>query len=146
MVLIRPMAAEDVTAVGRIESQFSSSWTKSQISTEIDRKAGVSLIAENGEEIIGWCCGMILAPEAELLKVAVTANRQRQGVANLLLQELVTLFTQNGVEQIFLEVRSANIPALALYRSLAWKEQGIRKNYYSRPTDDAVLLLRNMKN
>ncbi len=140
------MAAEDVAAVGRIESQFSSAWTKSQISAELDRKAGVSLIAENGEEIIGWCCGTILAPEAELLKIAVTENRQRQGVADLLLRELVTLFVEHGAEQIFLEVRSANIPALALYRSSGWRELGIRKSYYSRPTDDAVLLFRNMKN
>jgi ribosomal-protein-alanine N-acetyltransferase len=145
-MLIRPMVVDDLTAVAHIEAQFPSAWVKGQILDEIERKTGVSLIAENAEEIVGWCCGMLLPPDAELLKIAVAVDSQRQGVANLLLQEFSLLLAENGVTQIFLEARSGNSPALALYRSAGWKKQGNRKNYYTNPTDDAILLLRDLKN
>ncbi len=140
------MAVDDLTAVEDIEAHFPSPWVKVQIRAELERKAGISLIAENTEGIVGWCCGMLLPPEAEFLKIAVAANSQRQGVAKLLLQKFISLLVGNGVKQIFLEVRSENSPALALYRSSGWEKQGKRKNYYTKPTDDAVLLLRNLKN
>jgi ribosomal-protein-alanine N-acetyltransferase len=143
-MLIRPMVAADVVAVEDLETQFPSPWTGKQIFAELDRKSGISLIAENKEGVVGWCCGMATAPEAELFKIAVAANRQRRGVANFLLQELVILLVGRRVEQIYLEVRSENIPARALYRSSGWKEQGKRKNYYTNPVDDAILLVRNL--
>ena len=140
------MVADDVVAVARIEAQFPSPWTKSQILAELERESGISLIIETSlQEIVGWCCGMLLPPEAELLKVAVSLKRQRQGVATLLLQEFITQLTKNGVAQIFLEVRAANSPALALYQQSGWKENGKRKQYYTNPVDDAVLLVRNQK-
>ena len=140
------MAAGDVAAVERIEAQFSSSWTKAQIHVELERKSTISLVAETeSQTIAGWCCGIVLPPEAELLKVAVLAARQRQGVASLLLQGFTALLAANGVEQIFLEVRSANSPARRLYQQSGWQEQGKRKNYYKDPVDDAVLLVRSLK-
>lgn len=140
------MVIGDVVAVASIEAQFPSPWTKSQILAELERESGVCLIVETSlQEIVGWCCGMLLPPEAELLKVAVSAKRQRQGVATLLLQEFTALLADNGVAQIFLEVRAANRPALALYQQSGWKETGKRKQYYTNPVDDAVLLVRNQK-
>jgi len=139
------MVVDDLAAVAHIEAQFPSAWIKEQILDEIERKTSVSLIVENAEEIVGWCCGMLLSPDAELFKIAVAVDSQRQGVANLLLQEFVSLLAGNGVTQIFLEARSGNSPALALYQSAGWKKQGKRKNYYTNPKDDAILLLRNLK-
>lgn len=138
------MAASDVAAVERIEAQFSSPWVKEQIFAELERDSGISLIADDLQKVVGWCCGILLSPEAELLKIAVAKSWQRQGVASLLLLEFATLLAGNGAEQFFLEARAANIPALMLYQQLGWVEQGKRKNYYNNPVDDAVLLIRNL--
>jgi [ribosomal protein S18]-alanine N-acetyltransferase len=145
-MLIQPMVASDVVAVERIELLFFSPWTKVQIFAEIERKAGISLIArDESSTVVGWCCGIAMPPDAELLKIAVAADRQRQGVAALLLQEFITLLVGKEVEQIFLEVRSANTPALRLYQQSGWEKRGKRKNYYKNPVDDAVLLVRSLK-
>jgi len=138
------MVASDVVAVESIEAQFPSPWTKVQILAELERESGISLIADDLQEVVGWCCGILLPPDAELLKIAVDKSRQRQGVASLLLRTFATLLAGNGAEQIYLEVRSANTPALTLYQQAGWVEQGKRKNYYTNPVDDAVLLVRNL--
>lgn len=141
------MVAGDVAAVARIESDFSSPWTKAQILTGLEQKTSITLIAETKLlEIVGWCSGISIHPEAELLKLAVIAGRQRQGVASELLKTFTLLLTQNGVEQIFLEVRSRNSSALNLYMQSGWEKQRKRENYYNNPVDDAVLLVRNLKN
>lgn len=144
-MLIRPMLASDVAAVERIEAQFLSPWTKVQILAELERKSAICLIADDSQEVVGWCCGMLLPPDAELLKIAVVASRQRQGIASSLLQEFSTLLAAKSIKQIFLEVRSANTSARALYQQFGWAEQGKRKKYYKNPVDDAVLLVRSLK-
>ena len=48
-----------------------------------------------------------------------------------------------GLETTFLEVRSKNAPALALYRAYGFEEVGVRKGYYKNPDDDAIIMLLN---
>ena len=57
------MAASDVAAVERIEAQFSSPWVKEQIFAELERDSGVSLIVDDLQEVVGWCCGILLSPD-----------------------------------------------------------------------------------
>jgi len=140
------MTATDVAVVEGIEQQFPSPWTKTQISVELERNSGISLVAEKDEDVlIGWCCGMLLPPETELLKIAVSRDSQRLGVAASLLRCFLQIVEAAGVEQIFLELRASNTPALELYQHFGWQAQGIRKKYYTNPADDAILLLRNLK-
>lgn len=145
-MLVRPMTAGDIAAVSAIEAEFSSSWTITQIAAEVGRKAGCALVAETASrEIMGWCCGVLIAPDAELLKVAVGSRWQRQGIATALLHRLCQLFREKGGERMFLEVRSRNDSALQLYRRSGWKMKGKRKKYYQMPVDDAILLVRSLQ-
>ena len=140
------MTTADVAVVEAIEQQFPSPWTKAQISAELERNSGISLVAEKDENVlVGWCCGMVFPPETELLKIAVLRDSQRLGVATSLLHRFLQIVEASGVEQIFLELRAANIPALQLYHRFGWRVQGTRKNYYTNPADDAILLLRSLK-
>ena len=139
------MAAADVAAVVEIEQQFLSPWTKVLVSAELGRNSGISLVAEKDDVFVGWCCGMLLPPEAELLKIAVSQDSQRLGAGTLLLKSFTQIAAENGVEKIFLELRAANTAALRLYQQFGWQQQGIRKNYYTNPADDAILLHRSLK-
>ena len=44
------------------------------------------------------------------------------------------------VKKVFLEVRCKNKDAISLYEHYGFKKIGIRKEYYSAPTDDALLM------
>ncbi|MEA3466965.1 MAG: ribosomal protein S18-alanine N-acetyltransferase [Thermodesulfobacteriota bacterium] len=139
---IRQMNVGDVAAVAAIEAGCFSPWNKEQITAELERLAGLALVAVTSAGVVqGWCCGLLAGVDADLLKVAVSISRQRQGIATDLLKELCCRLAVRGGEQIFLEVRSQNIPALKLYAKLGWHETGRRKNYYKEPADDAVILV-----
>jgi ribosomal-protein-alanine N-acetyltransferase len=141
------MDVGDVAAVAAIEATAFSSWSRKQIVSELKRKTGCSLVAvaSNGK-VEAWCCGFQTGIDAELLKITVSPFVQRQGLGKALLLKLCNFFTQQGVEQIFLEVRSQNRPALNLYEKSGFLKTGRRKNYYKEPADDAVILVCRLNN
>ena len=139
------MNVGDVDAVVAIEADGLSPWNREQIASELKRKTGFSLVAvTSGGVVQGWCCGLLAGSEAELFKVAVGFSWQRQGVATTLLRELCGVFMTYGAEQIFLEVRSRNIPARELYAKQSFQEAGVRRNYYKNPGDDAIIWVKRL--
>lgn len=123
-----------------VEATCPSSWTLEQIEAELDRQTGQVLVAISFTgEVQGWCCGFLVGPDAELLKISVSPQWRRQGIAKALLQELCRCFAAGQGEKIYLEVRAKNLPALQLYSKLGWAEVGCRKKYYNNPADDALL-------
>lgn len=144
-MLVRQMDAGDVDAVAAIEADGLSPWNREQILSELERKTGLSLVAVASDGVVqGWCCGMLAGIDAELLKVAVSLPAQRQGIATILLKELSYLLATHGAEQLFLEVRSRNIPARELYAKHGFQETGIRSNYYKEPCDDAIIWVKRL--
>ncbi len=141
------MKAGDVSDVAALELESLSSWSESQVRDELDRKTGICLVSTSfSGEVQGWCCCSLLVPEAELLKITVCPCWRRQGIAEMMLQEMCRLLVADGGEQVYLEVRSLNIPACRLYDKLGWKETGRRKKYYTVPDDDALVLTRALVN
>ena len=144
-MLIRQMCVGDVDAVAAIEAGCLSPWSREQITSELERREGFVFVAVTSAEVVqGWCCGLLAAIDAELLKVAVCSTWQRQGVATDLLKKLFCRLAAQGGQQVFLEVRSQNFPARKLYVNHGFLEIGRRKNYYKQPVDDAVILVRKL--
>ncbi len=84
-----------------------------------------------------WCA-IPIAEEAELLRIAVTPQARRQGLARKLLEISEAFLAGEGINTFYLEVRTSNRPARALYESMGWKLQRTRKAYY-RDGEDAVI-------
>ncbi len=141
------MCVGDVSAVASIEAVSVSSWTAEQVASELLRPMGLALVAVavNGQ-VAAWCCAFQTESDAELLKMTVSPKMRRRGLASALMDALCLIFTERNVEQIFLEVRSRNCPALKLYEQHSFKEVGKRKKYYKEPADDALIYVRLLKN
>src|SRR5579859_2795194 len=99
----------------------------------------VVLKAMMHERLVGWLAARASANEWELENVVVTRSEQRKGIGVMLMRALVDTVNSSGGTAIHLEVRSSNQPAIALYQKLGFRQTGQRKNYYSTPTEDAVL-------
>ena len=78
--------------------------------------------------------------EADILNITVRPEARRQGIATQLLGKIGELAEPRGVTVIHLEVRESNTPARTLYGKLGFTVDGIRKNYYERPRENAVLM------
>ena len=96
------------------------------------------------DNIVGFGGIMIVADEAELLNVAVTESLRGHGIATVLLDKLMTDAKNAGCTGMLLEVRSHNCAAQHLYKKKGFTELGVRKNYYSNPADDAIIMERGL--
>lgn len=141
MIRIREMQFDDLDEVMQIEeASFSVPWTANGFFTFLIREDALFLSAVEEEEIVGYI-GLIMAgPEADITNVAVKESCRRKGVGKLLVGEMLRLAKDRGVEDIFLEVRVSNDPAIRLYRSFGFEPVGLRKDYYEQPREDASVM------
>jgi len=140
------MEAADLPEVLRIEqaAMTPDPWNEEQLLAEIHAGNGVSLVAEQDDQICGYAFFRTCAPESELLRLAVAPERRRQGMASALLKQALGSFAGQNYATCFLEVRESNEKARRLYQKIGFLQVGIRKKYYSQPVEDALQLCRNL--
>ena len=142
--MIRMATEDDLAAIMRIEHESFNAprWTEENYRSMIFRGEArvypLIGVAEVENETAGFVAAHILSgEECHLESIAVAALFQRRGIARALVQWLLK---QAGPVPCLLEVRESNEPALALYRGLGFSPIGRRKNYYTHPTEDALVL------
>ena len=95
-------------------------------------------------KVAGFLILSTVLDEAEIIEVAVSENMRRKGIASELMDEVCEWCAKNGIAQIFLEVRESNFPARAYYKKYSFAENGVRKNYYQDPVENAVLMSKKL--
>lgn len=141
MFSIRKMREEDVAAVAALEQKiFPDAWSENAILETWKQRQTMLLIALEDREIIGYLILYFVLEDGEIARIAVSEEHRRKGVAGKMLRELALLCRENGVNRLMLDVRESNEPAKAFYVKHGFEVDGIRKNYYSNPTENAVLM------
>ena len=138
---IKRLSEENSAAVAEIEKLcFSTPWSEATISSEI--KSGFSDFfgAFSEEKLAGYIGGRTIAGETEVFNVAVSPEFRRKGIAKALIEKFVETVREKETQVIFLEVRASNLPAIALYEKNGFVFCGIRKDYYSDPKENALLM------
>lgn len=138
------MAHGDIEAVVQLETQVLSPWNRSLIENELAHARSVTLVAVTAAGVVGWCSSRYVLDEAELLKIGVAEIWRRRSVAKRLLSSLEEELRDVEVLSIHLEVRSENLPAVCFYRQAGFTVTRRRINYYSQPSDDALILRKNI--
>lgn len=140
-MILREMLVDDLDKVMEIEEAVSLvPWTKEGFFAFLTRNDVMFLVVEEKEEILGYCGMMMVLDEGDVLNVVVRKERQREGIGNFLMQSLLRLAAEQGIRMIHLEVRKGNETAIRLYERLGFEQDGIRKNYYTDPVEDAILM------
>ncbi len=142
MVRIVDTRPEHLDDILLMEQQcFSVPWTHEQLMAQLSDFMHIFLAAEdeNGRAV-GYAGLMYVLDEGYISNVAVSPDRRRVGIADMLLTELYERAKAKKLSFLTLEVRESNIPAQSLYKKHGYTEVGRRKAYYSRPKEDAVLM------
>ena len=143
MIEIVRMNESHVAAVAELEKQnFSEPWPEIAVRSELTNKLSLWLVALDGETVVGYVGSQTVLQEADMMNIAVAETHRRQGIARLLVEELIR---QLDAYQLTLEVRASNAPAIALYEKLGFTQVGLRKNYYHKPKEDALILRKEWK-
>ena len=121
---------------------FSIPWSLDSISNEVENPLAKYVIAQDlsTDQIIGYAGVWIVAGEGDITNIAVNPSYRKQGIASNILKKLFEVCKENNCSDITLEVRVSNIPAQNLYKKFNFKEEGIRKKYYSDNGEDAMIM------
>lgn len=138
---IERMTAQHVDAVLKIENEcFAHPWSRQSIESELENKNSVFYTALEGDEVAGYIGMSTVLDEGYIFNVAVSAKHRKKGIGSALIQELVTYGKKNNFCFLTLEVRESNENAISLYSKFGFIKVGERKNYYSDPVENAVLM------
>lgn len=142
-MILREMLVEDLDQVMKIERElFSPPWTREGFFTYLTHKDAMFLVVEEKGEILAYCGLLMVLDEGDITNVAVRPDRQREGIGHFLMDSLIRLAEEQGVTTIHLEVRVGNDTAIRLYERMGFTRDGIRKQYYTNPVEDALLMTR----
>ena len=140
-MIIREMTPSDVPQVAAIEAQcFSLPWSEQGFLDSIAREDTIFLVAEISGAIAGYIGMYTSYGEGEITNVAVSSEYRKQGIGNALVGAMQSTGREKQLECILLEVRFSNERALSLYKRNGFKELGLRKNFYEKPTEDAIIM------
>lgn len=138
---IEKMTSGHLDDVYIIETEcFSHPWSKQSLEEELNNETSLFLVAKEENEVIGYIGMNIVIDEGYIFNVAVREKYRNKGVATALINELVTYGKKNNFSFITLEVRESNLPAISLYSKFGFIKAGERKDYYSNPKENAILL------
>lgn len=130
---------EDLETIYQIEvKSFKNPWSYENYLNELGIPFSYTITAKCEKEVIGYALFWIVKDQIHLNKIAVISNYRRRGVADALIDYIITKFKDTGAKIIYLEVREKNSGARKFYEKLGFRENGIRKNYY--PDDNAVMI------
>lgn len=138
----RQMRFNDLDAIMAIEPHiYSHPWTRGNFSDSLN--SGYSAwVLEHHAKIIGYALMMIVLDEAHLLNLSIAKAYQKQGLGRYLLEYMIRTAQQFKSANMFLEVRSSNKSAIALYENIGFNEMAVRRGYYPAHNgrEDAILM------
>lgn len=140
---MRAMIQADVDAVLAIEQGVQAyPWTRGNFVDALDNAYICRVDETEDGEIRGYAILMPAVDEAELLTIGVAWAHQRKGLGRAILSEMLSIARTKHLQRVFLEVRSDNVAAIALYRSAGFIEIGVRRGYYRNEngSQDAVTM------
>lgn len=140
-VSITPMAAAHIAAIAAIEERcFSTPWSASALTEELDNPHAVFYAATDADgRVLGYAGMHHVGDEGYIDNVAVDPAARRQGVARRLMAALEAYGRENALYRLTLEVRASNAAAIALYAGAGYVCDGVRPNFYRKPTEDAAI-------
>jgi ribosomal-protein-alanine N-acetyltransferase len=92
-------------------------------------------------EPLGFLVAWHVADELHVLNVAAASAARRQGIGSALVREAIAYAAASRVRLVLLEVRRSNVPAIRLYKKLAFHTSGLREGYYGDGEDAVEMAL-----
>lgn len=144
MIEIIRMSREHLSAVAEIEQiSFSDPWSVESLELMLGEQA-MGLVALEDGKLLGYVGMMCVLDEGQIINVATHPDSRRRGVGRALMIAIEQSAKERGIVFLSLEVRESNAAARSLYSSLGWEECGIRKNFYSKPTENACIMTKSI--
>ncbi|MBA3646131.1 MAG: ribosomal protein S18-alanine N-acetyltransferase [Gemmatimonadaceae bacterium] len=140
--MLVPATKSHLTSIVRIEREsFTDPWSKEAFVGMIDSPLALFTVAlgDHGG-VIGYTAATSAWEDGEILSVAVENVARGKGIGGQLLDAAIFALKEQLVARVFLEVRESNAAAIALYKSRGFTQMSVRRSYYRRPVENALVM------
>ena len=146
--VLRPVTEDLLSQIVEIEILcFSSPMTETLLRHQLSDPLHTLIAAINTDGcVLGYAGSMTVLDEGYIENIAVHPEFRRRGIGASLIQALIQQGLAEQLAFLTLEVRESNLPARKLYEKYGFSAVGIRKNYYDKPTENAILMTRFFQN
>jgi len=144
-MIIRQMEEADLDQVCEIEcAMFTDPWSRRGFLDCLQLDYVITFVITKGEQIAGYGCLYLVLDEGDIMNIAIDAGFQGKGLGGRLLDALLDAGKLKGAKTFFLEVRKHNTPAINLYTSRGFSQIAVRKNFYQKPMEDALVMKKDV--
>jgi ribosomal-protein-alanine N-acetyltransferase len=144
----RILTAADLDGVLEIEAwSFNNPTTREWYERELARPevCFIYVLRTPAVRVAAFCAFWRVADQAHINNLAVRPELRGRGLGSQMLEAIIVEARGLGAEGLTLEVRRSNIAAQRLYSRAGFREAGVRKNYYTQPVEDALVLVKSLK-
>ena len=143
-MIVRAWEEKDIPQIADIEnSSFADPWTEGMLKDTLRFPVYHTFLAEEGGQVCGYGCIILLFEDAELANIAVAPTHRGKGIAKRIMENMHAYAKQRGAERMLLEVRVSNQSAIGLYEKYGYEKYGLRENYYP-DGEDAHLMQKSL--
>ena len=137
---VEKLTASHLSAVAELEALcFADPWSEKALELLVGDGAYGAVCMQEGRVMAYG--GVLWAPfEGQITNIATHPDARRQGMGAAILEHLIKEAKARGCEQLSLEARVSNLPAIALYEHYGFVKMGIRRGFYKHPTEDAFVM------
>ncbi len=144
---IEPLGDDaDLDGVLEVEAEsFTNPWTRDMYAWELKNRSmcHILLVRTDACRVAGFCAFWLVFDEIHINNLAMRPAFRAQGIGTALLERVLAEARQLGARRATLEVRASNEGARRLYERLGFYVAGVRRNYYTHPAEDALILWRD---
>lgn len=137
--------AEKLWLLSEYSYSDGSPWSEKQFSVDLAQKISDYVVLSKEGYWIGFVSYHLVLDEAEITHVVIHKEFQQKGYGGQLIDHLIQRVVEQGICQVFLEVRESNLNAQKLYEKKGFKTINRRKKYYSDPREDGIVMCLNVK-
>ena len=143
MIEIALAKKEHLSLIASLErATFSSPWSEKSLEFFLE-ELNFCVVLLNDGKLASYCTVSTVLDEAQIINVATDIRLKRLGFAESVLKAAFDECVRRSITSISLEVRESNESAIALYKKLGFEVLGKRKNFYTEPIENALVMVKN---
>ena len=119
---------------------FSDPWSAGGFLEEARNENAAFIVCSCQGQVLGYAGFLHVLDEGYIANVAVHPSSRRQGIGDALIKELLQKAISMKLSFLTLEVRCSNVPAISLYKKHGFSPCGVRRGFYEKPKEDALLM------
>ena len=140
------LTAETIPGVAELEKLcFAEPWSAKSLELLTNEGIGVGMVCRKDGIVCAYGGMLVAVDEGQITNIATHPDFRRMGYGRAVVESLVKYAKNNRLDSISLEVRESNKAAIELYSSFGFKVEGKRKDFYTKPTEAALVMILRIK-